>query len=60
MIDIKLFCQALKMTWIKKYIDSLNCSPWKIEKIFVYLLVYCQGGLAELLEFGLELAMQVT
>jgi hypothetical protein len=30
MIYIKLFCQALKMTWIKKYIDSLNCSPWKI------------------------------
>ena len=29
-IDIKLFCQALKMTWIKKYIDPLNCSPWKI------------------------------
>jgi hypothetical protein len=30
MIDIKLFCQALKLTWIKKYIDSLNFSPWKI------------------------------
>ena len=30
MIDIKLFCQALKMTWIKKYIDPLNFSPWKI------------------------------
>ena len=30
MIDIKLFCQALKMTRIKKYIDPLNCSPWKI------------------------------
>jgi hypothetical protein len=28
MIDIKLFCQALKMTWIKKYIDPLNVSPW--------------------------------
>jgi hypothetical protein len=26
----KLFCQALKMTRIKKYIDPLNCSPWKI------------------------------
>jgi len=25
MIDIKLFCQALKMTWIKKYIDPLKC-----------------------------------
>ena len=30
MIDIKLFCQALKMTWIKKYTDPLNFSPWKI------------------------------
>jgi hypothetical protein len=30
MIDIKLFCQALKMTWIKKYIDPLNFSLWKI------------------------------
>ena len=30
MIDIKLFCQALKMTWIKKYIDPLNFSPLKI------------------------------
>jgi hypothetical protein len=30
MIDIKLFCQALNMTWIKKYIDPLNFSPWKI------------------------------
>ena len=30
MIDIKLFCQALKMTWIKKYIDPLNIYPWKI------------------------------
>ena len=29
MIDIKLFCQALKMTWIKKYIDPLFVSPWK-------------------------------
>jgi hypothetical protein len=27
MIDIKLFCQALKMTWIKKYIDPLNIYP---------------------------------
>jgi hypothetical protein len=33
MIDIKLFCQALKMTWIKKYIDPLNFSPWKILSI---------------------------
>jgi hypothetical protein len=24
MIDITLFCQALKMTWIKKYIDPLK------------------------------------
>ena len=30
MIYIKLFCQALKMTWIKKYIDPLIFSPWKI------------------------------
>ena len=30
MINIKLFCQALKMTRIKKYIDPLNFSPWKI------------------------------
>ena len=30
MIDIKLFCQALNMTWIKKYIDPLNISTWKI------------------------------
>jgi hypothetical protein len=30
MIDIKLFCQALNMTWIKKYIDPLNFSTWKI------------------------------
>ena len=30
MIDVKLFYQALKMTWIKKYIDPLNFSPWKI------------------------------
>jgi hypothetical protein len=30
MIDIKLFCQALKMTWKRKYIDPLNFSPWKI------------------------------
>jgi hypothetical protein len=30
MIDIKLFCQALNMTWIKKYIDPLNIYPWKI------------------------------
>jgi flagellar biosynthesis protein FliR len=28
--------------------------------IFGYLLIYYQGGLAELLEFGLELAMPVT
>jgi hypothetical protein len=30
MIYIKLFCQAFKKTWIKKYIDPLNFSPWKI------------------------------
>ena len=30
------------------------------KKFLVYHLIYCQGGLAELLEFGLELAMQVT
>jgi len=29
-IDIKLFCQALKITWIKKYVDPLDFSPWKI------------------------------
>ena len=29
-INIKLFCQALKMTWIKKYIYPLHISPWKI------------------------------
>jgi hypothetical protein len=28
MIDNKLFCQALKITWIKKYIDPLHVSPW--------------------------------
>ena len=34
MIDIKLFCQAIKMTWIKKYIDPLHFSPWKILLIY--------------------------
>ena len=29
-INIKLFCQALKMTWTKKYIYPLQISPWKI------------------------------
>ena len=30
MIDINPFCQALNMTWLEKYIDHLNCFPWKI------------------------------
>ena len=29
MIDITSFNKSLKATWIKKYLDSKNCSKWK-------------------------------
>jgi hypothetical protein len=50
MIDIKLFCQALEMTWIKKYIDPLNCSPWKI--LLIDSLEQC--GVDKILLLGKE------
>ena len=31
MIDIKLFDKALKLSWIKKYLDTENHGKWKME-----------------------------
>ena len=30
MIDIRLFTQALKLNWVKKYLDTGNHSKWKL------------------------------
>ena len=30
MIDITSFNKSLKATWIKKYLDTENCSKWKV------------------------------
>ena len=30
MIDIKLFNEALKLSWIKKYLDTENDGKWKL------------------------------
>ena len=30
MIDIRLFTQALKLSWVKKYLDKGNEAKWKL------------------------------
>ena len=41
MIDITTFNKSLKATWIKKYLNTENCSKWKV---FFYLELATYGG----------------
>ena len=48
MIDIKLFNKALKLTWVKKYLDNDNHGKWKLHFD------------SELHDLGMMLSLKVT
>ena len=51
--NIESFCKVLKMSWLYKFLDPMNMSPWKL-LLLSYIEIYGEDKILYLKKEGLE------